>query len=270
MSNRTFQVKGDVYSFPLGKNASFINQLTINYNTNEMNSTKQKNRRAFIGTLAAGATAGITLLSNTVTAGIPKEALSMLTSTTGFKGGAEVDKILKEVGKMQHAVGYDVSQANQWGFIWSNVYYITNEQTGTTPNQLGVLNVLRHHGIIFSFNDDLIKKYKLGEMMGYKDPITKEFAVRNPYLNVKEGTFPVPGLDGIEGLQSKGTKFCVCNMAYKVYAGFVAQGMGITPEEVYNDFVANKLPGIELAPSGVWVLGRLAENRIAYIDSSVG
>jgi hypothetical protein len=234
-----------------------------------MNSTNQKDRRAFIGTLAAGATAGITLLSNTVTAGIPKEALSMLTKNS-FKGGAEVDKVLKEVGKKQHPVAYDVSQANPWGFIWTNVYYITNDQTGTKPNQLGVLNVLRHHGIIFSFNDELIQKYKLGEILGYKDPTTNEFAVRNPYLNVKEGTFPVPGLDGIEGLTAKGAKFCVCNMAYQVYAGVVAKGAGKSTEEVYNDFVANKLPAVELAPSGVWVLGRLAENGIAYIDSSVG
>ncbi len=234
-----------------------------------MNSKSNNARRAFIGTLATGAAAGITLLSNTVTAGISKEALSLITNNP-MPDANSVDKMLKDTGKLQHAVAYDVSQANQWGFIWSNVYYITNEQTGTAPKDLGVVNVLRHHGIIFSFDDELISKYKLGEMLGYKDPVTQQFATTNPYLNVKEGTFPVPGLDGIKGLQEKGTKFCVCNMAYQVYAGAVAQKMGLSADAVYEDFVAHKLPGIELAPSGVWVLGRLAENRLAYIDSSVG
>jgi hypothetical protein len=130
--------------------------------------------------------------------------------------------------------------------------------------------VLRHHGILFSFNDEVIRKYRLGEVLNYKDPTTGEFALRNPYLEVREGTFPVPGLDGIRGLQAKGARFCVCHMAIKVYSGFIAQAVGVPTEEVYDDMVGSVLPGIELAPSGVWVLGRLAENNIAYIDSSVG
>ena len=231
--------------------------------------TTNNQRRAFLGTLASGAAAGLTFMTQNLQAGIAAETLNGIPSSA-LKAGEEVDAMLKAVGKMKHAVAYDVSQANPWGFIWSNVYYMTNEQTGTAPKDLGVINVLRHHGIIFSFEDELIAKYKLGEMLNYKDPTTNEFAVRNPYLNVKEGTFPVPGLSGVKGLQENGAKFCVCNMAYQVYAGFVAQATGQTAEEVYKDFVDAKLPGIGLAPSGVWSLGRLAENGIAYIDSSVG
>lgn len=59
-------------------------------------------------------------------------------------------------------------------------------------------------------------------------------------------------------------------MARKVYSQFVSQKVGVSQEEVYNDFVAGTLPGVEAAPSGVWALGRLAENNIAYIDASVG
>ncbi len=234
-----------------------------------MNNTKQNQRRAFLGALATGATAGMTMLSSSLEAGIPAETYNRFINR-GATGAEDVDKMLKSTGKMAHAVAYDVSQANPWGFIWSNVYYITNGQSGTPAAELGVVNVLRHHGIIFSFDDELISKYKLGEVFGYNDPVTGEPAVRNPYLNVKEGTFPVPGLDGIKGLQAKGAKFCVCNMAYTVYSGFIAEAAGASAEDVYNDMVAHKLPGVELAPSGVWALGRLAENGIAYIDCSVG
>ncbi len=232
-------------------------------------SINNSQRRAFLGTLATGTAAGLSLLTGPVQAGISSLTVESIRSNMA-KEANDVDQMLQAVGKMKHAVAYDVSQANQWGFVWSNVYYITNEETGTSPGELGVINVLRHHGIIFSFTDELIAKYKLGEVMHYKDPTTNEFAVRNPYLNVKEGTFPVPGLAGIKGLQEKGTKFCTCGMAYKVYAGAVAQAMGLNSEDVYNDFVANKLPGIHLSPSGVWALGRMAEHKIAYIDSSVG
>ncbi len=232
--------------------------------------TSNNQRRAFLGTIATGAAAGLTLLSHQMEAGISSLNMDKMKTNTAALGGDEVMKMLHATGKKKHAVAYDVSQANPWGFIWTNVYYMTNDQTGTPPPQLGVVNVLRHHGIIFSFKDELIKKYNLGEMLNYKDPTTGAFAVRNPYLNVKEGTFPVPGLDGIEGLQAKGAGFCVCNMAYNVYSGFIAEAQGLKAEDVYNDMVASMLPGIELAPSGVWVLGRLAENKIAYIDSSVG
>ncbi|WP_373395919.1 hypothetical protein V8V91_15145 [Algoriphagus halophilus] len=71
-------------------------------------------------------------------------------------------------------------------------------------------------------------------------------------------------------MQDQGAVFCVCDMARKVNAMFVAQKMGLKQEEVYQDFVSGTLPGILTAPSGVWALGRLAENKIAYIDSSLG
>ena len=94
--------------------------------------------------------------------------------------------------------------------------------------------------------------------------------MRNPYYTPEDGGYPLPGLAGIKGLQEKGAKFFVCDMARKVYSQFVGQKEGVDPEIVYKDFVKGTLPGIDAAPSGVWALGRLAENKIAYIDASVG
>lgn len=230
-----------------------------------MTNIKNNSRRKFIGTMAAGATAGLSFLSNPVKA-FNSEVFDSMEAPASNK----VDTMIKGVGKMQHPVAYDVSQAVHWGLIWSNVYYMTNEGTGTTPEELGILNVLRHHGIIFSLNDEVIKKYNLGEVFGYNDPISKKPALRNPMYIPKEGDMPMPVLTGIKGLQEKGAKFCTCDMAYKVYSGIVAENMGLNADDVYDDWVANKLPGVELAPSGVWALGRLAENGIAYIDACIG
>lgn len=220
-----------------------------------------------MGTLAASATAGFSLMANPAYATFDQ---ALFRSGPLSVGATEVDKLLKATGKKEHPVAYDVSQANPWGFIWTNVYYMTNDETGTTPKNLGVMNVLRHHGIIFSFQHELIEKYKLGEVFHLTDPVTKAPAVRNPYFEPEEGAFPLPGLLGIDGLQKNGAAFCVCNMAYKVYSGIIAKSRELPAEDVYNEFVAAKLPGIELAPSGVWVLGRLAESNIAYIDASLG
>lgn len=231
-----------------------------------MTKAKDNSRRKFFGTMAAaGAAAGLSFLSDPVSA-LSQEGFKLEAAPAGNKA----DSMIKSVGKMQHPVAYDISQAIPWGIVWSNVYYMTNEGTGTSAKDLGLLNVLRHHGIIFSFKDDLVKKYKLGQVFGYNDPKTNKPALRNPVDVPEEGDMPVPGLAGVKGLQEKGAKFCVCNMAYTVYSAAVAQKMGLKAEDVYNDWVANKLPGIELVPSGVWALGRLAENGIAYIDASVG
>lgn len=224
-------------------------------------------RRAFMATMAAGATTGLSMLASPAYANMDAEIFNH--KSLGM-GATAADQTLKNLGKKDYAVAYDISQAIPWGFIWSNVYYLTNDETGTVSQALGVLNVLRHHGILFSFGHELIEKYKLGEVFHFTDPLTNAPAVRNPYYEPVEGTFPVPGLQGIDGLQKNGMKIFVCNMAYKVYSGAIANSLGLKGEDVYNEFVAAKLPGIELAPSGVWVLGRLAKNRIAYIDASVG
>lgn len=236
-----------------------------------MKTNNLSTRRKFIGQLTSGAAAatGLAFVPQAVQAHVSSNKLAINLNSLS-KNGAVADAVLKKVGKSEHPVAYDMSSVNPWGLIWSNVYYMTNKETGTPESELGILNVLRHHGMIFAMNDATIKKYKLGEFFGFNDPITNKPALRNPYYTPEDGVFPLPGLAGIKGLQEKGAKFFVCDMARKVYSQFVGQKAGVNPEEVYNDFVKGTLPGLEAAPSGVWALGRLAENKIAYIDASVG
>lgn len=236
-----------------------------------METSKLHSRRKFISSLSTGAAvaAGLAIIPSALNANVSKNKLDI--NIKGLsKSGAALDEVLNRLGRSDHPVAFDMSSVNPWGLMWSNVYYLTNKETGTSESDLGVLNVFRHHGMIFALNDETIKKYKLGEFFGFNDPITGKPALRNPYYTPEEGVFPIPGLAGIKALQDMGTKFCVCDMARKVYSQFVGQKVGANPEDVYNDFVAGTLPGIEVAPSGVWALGRLAENKIAYIDASVG
>jgi len=235
-----------------------------------METQNLNSRRKFIGSLTTGAMiAGLSLIPDPIQAKIKSKAFDFQVDDSSTYG-AELDKALKKLGTKAHPVAFDISQANPWGLIWSNVYYITNSETGTSESDLGVLNVFRHHGMIFGLNDATISKYKLGEFFGLNDPLTNAPTGRDPYYDPEDGVFPLPGLAGIKALQEKGTLFCICDMARKVYAQFVAQKVGAKTEDVYNDFVAGTLPGVKAAPSGVWVLGRLAENKIAYTDASVG
>ncbi len=234
-----------------------------------METQKLNSRRKFIGSLTTGAmVAGLSLIPDPIQAKIKSKAFDF--NIDDSNSSLDLDNEIKKLGTMAHPVAYDMSQANAWGLIWSNIYYLTNGETGTSKEQLGVLNVFRHHGMVFGLDDATIKKYKLGEFFGLIDPVTGAPALRNPYYDPEDGVFPLPGLAGIKALQEMGTKFVICDMARKVYAQFVAQKVGAKTEDVYNDFVAGTLPGVKAAPAGVWVLGRLAENKIAYIDASVG
>ena len=230
------------------------------------NQPTKTSRRAFVSSLALGATAGLAGISNPVSASVTNDFLgiSPLNKTSG-----QVDEALKNAGKKTFPVAFDGSQANPWPIIWSNVYYITNEMSGIENSGLGVIGILRHSGILFTFKDEVVEKYELGKVFGHDDPLTGKPALRNTMWDPKEGTLP-PGLTGVQGLIAKGELFCACDMAYRHYSGNIAKERGLKPEDVYNDFVAHKHDGIHLSPSGVWALGRMATYGISYIDASVG
>ena len=76
---------------------------------------------------------------------------------------------------------------------------------------------------------------------------------------------PRPPIQGIKDLQTRGSLFCVCDLATKVYGSVIAKKMSLNPDDVYAEMVAGILPGVQLVPSGVWALGRVQNNKCAYI-----
>lgn len=206
----------------------------------------ESSRRKFIGSIAAGALAtGIAMIPESIQASAKNE-LSKISKEP------YLDQALKQLGKKEHPVAFDVSQAISSGIIWANVYYKTNVQTGTPENKLGVLVVLRHSGIFFAMNDATIKKYNLGARTKFKDSQTKGPIEKNPMYDPPKGSFPLPGFTGIKGLQEKGAVFCVCDMAIHSSSRYLAKKMNLKAEDVYKDLVEGTLPGILSAPAGVW------------------
>jgi intracellular sulfur oxidation DsrE/DsrF family protein len=171
---------------------------------------------------------------------------------------------LKKV-KGKHRILYDTPEPHQGvPIIWSWVFYQTNNQTGTPDNDMTALVVLRHNGIPMAMEDRLWAKYKFGEVFKITDGNTKAPAVRNTVYEPTPADFPLPNVDGIKKLQSRGAMFCVCDMALTVYSSFVAQSLNQKAEDVKKDWVSGLLPGIQVVPSGVWAIGRAQENGCAY------
>lgn len=215
---------------------------------------KDNSRRKFIGQVFAGTAVGLSTFS------VP------FVSKGAISGGdnGDADSWFKNA-KGKHRIIYDATEPHDgFAVIWSWVFYLTNNNTGTPDNDMTAMVVLRHNAIPLAMEDRLWEKYKFGEMFKVTDSTTKAPAIRNPYYVPGEGDFPVPGIDGIKRLQERGAMFCVCDMALTVYSQFAAKAAGLDPVETKKDWVSGIHPGIQIVPSGVWAVGRAQENGFAY------
>ncbi|HSF55761.1 MAG TPA: twin-arginine translocation signal domain-containing protein [Algoriphagus sp.] len=221
-----------------------------------MEPNTNNSRRNFLGALALGTAAG---------------SLSAFTSPlvnpmdSNSESMHEADKWFEGI-KGTHRVVYDGSTPHD-GFpiIWNWAFYLTNNETGVKDEDMTAMTVLRHSAIPFALQSSMWEKYKLGEFFSINDNSTKAPSLRNPYYEPKEGDFPLPVIQGIKDLQARGAMFCVCNLALKVYSGFVAQGSGLKAEDVNKDWLGAVLPGIQVVPSGVWALSRAQKAGCGYI-----
>ena len=223
-----------------------------------MSTEKISPRRKFLGNVAAGA-AALGLLS------IPS---SIKAAPSLFQPGNDADEWFKKV-KGKHRIMFDVPRPNgMMPFAWPRIFLMTNQATGSSANDCGVVVVLRHDGIPFAFNDNMWSKYKFGEMFKYDDPKTTKASVRNPFWMPKTGDFQVPGVGvvqiGINELQRDGIMFCVCDAAITVYSAVTAMQMKMDAAAVKKEWEANVLPGVQIVPSGVWAVGRAQENGCKY------
>lgn len=221
-----------------------------------MKPSTSNSRRNFLGALALGtATGSLTAFANPIEKSVDFNPESM----------HEADKWFEGI-KGSHRVVYDGSTPHD-GFpiIWNWAFYLTNNETGVKDEDMTAMTVLRHSAIPFALESRMWEKYKLGEFFSINDNSTQKPSLRNPYYEPKEGDFPLPIVQGIKDLQSRGAMFCVCNLALKVYSGFVAQGAGLNAEEVNKDWLGAVLPGIQVVPSGVWALSRAQKAGCGYI-----
>ncbi|MAC92637.1 MAG: Tat (twin-arginine translocation) pathway signal sequence containing protein [Flavobacteriaceae bacterium] len=168
--------------------------------------------------------------------------------------------------KGEHRVVYDGSEPhNTLPITWNWAFLESNNSVGEKDDNITAMTVLRHSGIVFAFNSDIWKKFKLGELVSFNDNKTGSPALRNTVYEPQEGDMPLPPIQGIKDLQARGSLFCVCDLATKVYGSAVAKKMNLNPDDVYSEMVEGILPGIQLVPSGVWALGRAQNMNCAYI-----
>jgi intracellular sulfur oxidation DsrE/DsrF family protein len=223
-----------------------------------MNKTNQ--RRTFLKQVATGAAA--------LGTGMLAAPFQSSAATGSIADASDADEWFKQV-KGKHRIIFDVAAPNGSSpFAWPRVFLMTNAKTGTPENECGIVVVLRHSAIPYAMNHQLWEKYKFGEIFKITDDTTKAPAIKNPFWEPKPGTFKIPGLGevriGINELQASGVLFCVCDMAITVHSAVVAKSTNQDEATVKQEWLAAVLPGVQVAPSGIWAVGRAQEHGCAY------
>lgn len=226
-----------------------------------MNQTNEKNpgRRTFLRHAATGAAA--------LGAGLLAAPFQPVEAQKNAPDISDADEWFKQV-KGKHRIVFDVSAPNGTSpFAWPRVFLMTNAKTGTPESECGVVVVLRHNAIPYAMNHQLWEKYKFGELFKINDDITKAPAIKNPFWQ-PDHPFNIPGVGeaqiAINQLQASGVLFCVCDMALTVHSAVVAKSREQDAAAVKQEWLAGILPGILVAPSGIWAVGRAQEHGCAY------
>lgn len=228
---------------------------------NNLNQPTQ--RREFIGALATGAAAfGAASLA------FPLQLKAESVNENKEFSPEDPDAWFAKI-KGKHRIAFDATHPKGiFPFAWPKVFLLTNESTGSSAKDCGVVVILRHNAIPYAFEDRLWDKYKFGDHFKADDPASNTAATRNPFWQPKKGAYKIPGFGevaiGINELQDSGVLFCVCEAAIIVNSTVIAGKLGLSPADVKKDWMDGLLPGIQPVPSGVWAIGRAHEHGCAY------
>jgi intracellular sulfur oxidation DsrE/DsrF family protein len=213
-------------------------------------------RRAFLGTIVAGAAAaGL--------AHVPG-ALAAESMDLPVAGSEALDAALKKMSGRKFKQVFDAPRPNEsMPVIWSWAYLHTLNKLKVADSNVGCFVVLRHEAIPFAMQDQLWAKYKLGEVFKIDDKTTKAPSLRNIVTNIKPEDMPIPEM-AMEKVQARGVTFGVCDLAMTVYSMMLAGSASMKPEDVKKDLVAGLVPGIVVVPSGVYAVHRAQSAGFTY------
>jgi hypothetical protein len=179
-------------------------------------------------------------------------------------GGAEDGPDWPGTLKGRHRQVVDAYAPNE-GFplAFAYTFVATNGPVSTDLVPATAVMVLRHTATPLALHHVMWKKYKIGESLGILDPETKAPAVKNPFLQPKQGVLILDDI-AIDRLLADGVVIGACNMALKLLSGKLAQNADVSAEEAAKEWAANIIPGITVIPSGTWGLNRAQEHGCTY------
>lgn len=144
-----------------------------------------------------------------------------------------------------------------------NYYDTYNKAYNVKDSDINAVLTFYGGTTLFALNDAAWAKYRLGEFLDVKD-VAGNPAAANPWRSAPMVLgLTIPGAS-IESLEKRGATLIVCNNALQIFAGLVAQKRGLDAKEVYEDFKASIIPGIELVPAMVIAVKQAQRAGLTY------
>lgn len=201
-------------------------------------------RRGFLGSMAVGAATLVLGRLSTADAEV-----SALVSSPPVSDAW----LARLTGKYRQV--FDCTSANDgWGAVFGLTFLDTTKSAvKATDKDVNAAIVYRHFAMPLMLNDSIWAKYKIGELIGVKDPKTNAPALRNIF---RDNVPMHPGLTYEQAMAKNGLIMVACNMALTVLSGMTAPKANVTPEQAKTDWTAGLLPGVNLAASGVYAVNR--------------
>jgi len=211
-------------------------------------------RRGFLGSIAVGA--ATLALGRLSTANAEVNELMALPPVSD----AWLEKIH---GKYRQV--FDCTSANDgFGALFGLTFLETTKSALklTDKDVTGVM-VYRHFAMPLMLNDSAWAKYKVGELIGAKDPKTGAPATRNIF---RDNILGHAGLTYEQAIAKDGLIMVACNMALTVLSGMAAPKANVSAAQAKSDWTAAVLPGVYLAPSGVYAVNRAQQANCTYCN----
>ena len=208
-------------------------------------------RRGFLTRMAAGAAALAVGNWSAASAEAPTLAAS----------GPVGDEWLTRI-KGKHKQYFDVTSPHPFGLAFGLNYLDSGKDAlKLTDKDFTAVVGFRHFSMPLALNDAMWSKYKIGELIDVKDAKTGAPATRNIF---RDNVPMRPGLTYEQAMTQRGLVVVACNMALTVLSGMAAPKAGTTADKAKAEWSANLLPGVYLAPSGVYAVNRSQEAGCTY------
>jgi len=209
-------------------------------------------RRGFLGSIAVGAAA---LVIGRLSAADAEVGALMTTPPLSDAWLARLTGKYRQV--------FDCMSPNDgFGVLFGLTFLETTKSAlNVADKDVNAAVVYRHFAMPLMLNDSAWSKYKIGELVGVKDPKTNAPATRNIF---RDNILGHPGLTYEQAMAKNGVIMVACNMALTVLSGMVAPKAGVTAAQAKNDWTAALLPGVNLAASGVYAVNRAQQAGCSY------
>ncbi len=134
-------------------------------------------------------------------------------------------------------------------------------------SDLTAVLVVRHAAIPMAVDDELWAKYDLGRFAKVKDASTGRWARRNPFWKAAPGD--KEGADfTLDAMRARGAILLGCSLAARHMASEIAGRTKQKTPDVFAEVREHLVPGLELAPSGIFAVLRAQEAGCSYVRSA--